>query len=263
MASYPPNAAPSTTMFVKEIPPPSDELQPQPPEYTDSDAQNLFNSPRTPPKDVQALALPLGLPQILNGFDTPFLRAWNPDLELSGIEQDDWLGFIDGLNVAMVHSFPNHVVDVLLMINSPPRLQARLFVLWTWLEWFSALCELRAFFSYIVLSSSPPLRPFHWCIFASIGICTVAQTSARILNKTLTDRYLKKANAAYFEPRGLKVRLMRTRAMRKFAETRSMHKPPSKLQVLGRVTKRTGKVAVLSVPVVRLVVNGFMESVSD
>ena len=53
-------------------------------------------------------------------------------------------------------------------------------------------------------------------MLAGIVIQTAAQTSAHILSKTLTDRYLLRANTTYFEPRGLKVRLMKTPAMRYF-----------------------------------------------
>jgi len=58
--------------------------------------------------------------------------------------------------------------------------------------------------------------PNHWALLAGILIQTAAQTTAHIVSKTLTDRYLLQANTTYFEPRGLKVRLMKTAAMRHF-----------------------------------------------
>lgn len=89
---YPPDAKPSSTRFIEGISPPSNEPLPQPPEYTDSDAENLFDGPWTPSEDVQFLVHP----QFLDGYYTPFLRACSPDLELWGIEQEDWLKFLDG-----------------------------------------------------------------------------------------------------------------------------------------------------------------------
>jgi hypothetical protein len=71
------------------------------PQYTDDDAKALFDAP-PPPASSEPLTLPLALPQINSNYDAPFLRAYNADLAKSGINQDDWLKFIDGLNVAMV-----------------------------------------------------------------------------------------------------------------------------------------------------------------
>lgn len=75
-----------------------------PPAYTDSDAKLLFDllPSYTTKSPRKRLDLPLCLPQITKGYDAPFARAYNPDLELSGIEQDEWLSFLDGLNTAMV-----------------------------------------------------------------------------------------------------------------------------------------------------------------
>lgn len=70
--------------------------------YTDSDAERLIGTEvSAPPKQVEKLSLPVALPQIAAGFDAPFLRGYG-DLASSGIRQDDWLRFVDGLNVALV-----------------------------------------------------------------------------------------------------------------------------------------------------------------
>ncbi|KAF8316056.1 hypothetical protein DL93DRAFT_788289 [Clavulina sp. PMI_390] len=62
--------------------------------------------------------------------------------------------------------------------------------------------------------------PHHWAMLASAIIQISAQTAARTISKTLTDRYLRRANTTYFEPRGLKVRLMKTAAVRRFLQLR-------------------------------------------
>jgi len=58
--------------------------------------------------------------------------------------------------------------------------------------------------------------PYHWAIIAGVVTQTIAQTAMHVIQKTLTDRLLKRANSTFFEPRGLKVRLMKTGAMRRF-----------------------------------------------
>lgn len=76
----------------------------EPPAYTDADAELLFDirHPPTAESSRQRLDLPLCLPQTTSGYDSPFARAYNPQLEASGIEQDEWLKFLDALNIAMV-----------------------------------------------------------------------------------------------------------------------------------------------------------------
>lgn len=76
-----------------------------PPAYTDTDAELLFGTPPPPPPPQstrQRLDLPVCLPQITSGYDSPFARAYNPQLGAVGIEEDEWLKFLDALNIAMV-----------------------------------------------------------------------------------------------------------------------------------------------------------------
>lgn len=80
------------------------------PEYTESDAETLFASPAPPPAHValKNLDLPVVLPQINTNYDSAFLRAYNPILADSAILEEDWLRFIDGLNIAIVRTMvPN------------------------------------------------------------------------------------------------------------------------------------------------------------
>lgn len=80
------------------------------PEYSESDAEELFGFVPPPPAEAQKLAAPLVLPQIATNYDSAFLRAYNPILEASGILLDDWMKFIDGLNIAIVGpTFCRHV----------------------------------------------------------------------------------------------------------------------------------------------------------
>jgi len=81
---------------------PNYETSAPPPNYTDSDADVLLGSLLPPPTSCQRLDLPVCLPQTVSGYDAPFARAYNPVLSASGIEQIDWLKFLDGLNIAIV-----------------------------------------------------------------------------------------------------------------------------------------------------------------
>ncbi|KAF8316058.1 hypothetical protein DL93DRAFT_2056630, partial [Clavulina sp. PMI_390] len=152
------------------------------PVYTEEDAAVLFETPSSPPDraSLEPLPLPVAVPQVRVSYDAPFVRAWNDDLVRSSVQQEEWLTFIDGLNIAMTASPPLRVID--------------------------AAGEHQTFIVY----------PYHWTIIASALIQAGAQTAARTISKTLTDRYLRRANSTYFEPRGLKVRLMKTAAVRQF-----------------------------------------------
>jgi hypothetical protein len=44
------------------------------------------------------------LPQITGGYGAPFARGYNPQLAEYGLEQDDFLNFLDALNIAMVRA---------------------------------------------------------------------------------------------------------------------------------------------------------------
>lgn len=91
---------------------------------------------------------------------------------------------------------------------------------------------------------------------------TAAQTSAHIISKTLTDKYLKKANDTYFGPRGLKVRLMKTDAMRHFVETLATKAPDSKMKEFGKSALRVGKIVGLHLPIARKLINRLSDPVS-
>lgn len=82
---------------------PSLDLDPVP-EYTEEDAASLFGVPPPipDPENLQKLPLPVAIPQIRVSYDAGFVRAYSPELEKSGITEDQWLRFVDGLNIAMV-----------------------------------------------------------------------------------------------------------------------------------------------------------------
>ncbi|KAG8978853.1 hypothetical protein FRB94_013149 [Tulasnella sp. JGI-2019a] len=183
-----------------------------PPAYTDDDAQALFEIP-LPPTDrtrVAPLRLPLCVPQIGTGIDAPFCRAYCSELSASGIEQTDWLKFCDGLNIAMAASPPLRVLD--------------------------AAGKVIGFV------------PYHWAMIAGPLIQVGAHAGARALSKGLTDRYLRLANENFFAPRGLRVRLCKTEAMRRIIGVDTTQASGNKtLKTMGNAAERFG----LHLPLIR------------
>ena len=66
--------------------------------------------PQSPP----GIPLPICIPQITPGFMQPFARGYNQVLGEPpiGISQEDFVRFLDGLNMAMTASPPLRIVDV-------------------------------------------------------------------------------------------------------------------------------------------------------
>jgi hypothetical protein len=89
-----------------------------PPAFTDEDAHILFPVPHIPPTphgsppvySRTALPAAVALPQISPGYDQSFARGYHAAMAESGVQMEDWLHFIDALNVAMVRylSFSAH-----------------------------------------------------------------------------------------------------------------------------------------------------------
>lgn len=78
---------------------------------------------------------------------------------------------------------------------------------------------------------------------------TAAQTAARAISKTLTDRYLLHANTTYFESRGLKVRLMKTAALKRFVHADGAAAKGGKGKEFARKAGRVAQNAALRLPI--------------
>ena len=61
------------------------------------------------PGSTSTLPLPLCIPQTGTTATAPFVRAYNPEI---GISVEEFMGFVDGLNLAMTSSPPLRIVDV-------------------------------------------------------------------------------------------------------------------------------------------------------
>ncbi|KAH8113832.1 hypothetical protein DFH11DRAFT_1704716 [Phellopilus nigrolimitatus] len=150
-----------------------------------------------------------------------FVRAYSRELHASGVEMDDWLRFIDGLNIAITASPPLRVVNAAGLIIG--------FV------------------------------PYHWAVLAGAGMQVGAQVGIKVLSKTLTDRYMRRANVEYFAPRGLRARICKTAAVRQLV---GLDAPPSatastssKFMQHAKTAGGVAETVALHLPVIRKVYN--------
>ncbi|KAF9015897.1 hypothetical protein BDZ89DRAFT_1076087 [Hymenopellis radicata] len=188
--------------------------------FTDEEIKYLFDP--APPPAYETAPTPhlnklVAVPQVKPSFDAPFIRAYPPSLQAYGISVEDWMDFCDGLNIAMIGSPPLAVVDKVGMIIG--------FV------------------------------PNQWTMIAGIAIQVSAQTGMHIISKNLTDKYLIRANETFFGPRGLRVRLCKTPAMRALASPFTPQ--PSTLAKVGKTAQSIG----LHLPIIRKVINRFADPV--
>ncbi|KAF8171961.1 hypothetical protein K438DRAFT_1981774 [Mycena galopus ATCC 62051] len=153
------------------------------------------------PHGQTGIPQPFCTPQIATSFDSPFARGYSPVLQSSvGISQDQFLAFIDGLNLAMTASPPLRVAILI------------------------------SFIAGMVIG----FVPYHWAMIAGAAMQTAAQTGMHVLSKTLTDRYLRAANLRLFKPKGLVVRLCTTAAMQHLVMRNGTGAGPSTMDKIGR-----------------------------
>ncbi|KAL1762462.1 hypothetical protein FB107DRAFT_244449 [Schizophyllum commune] len=156
-----------------------------------------------------ALPLPFCLPQIATGDGAPFARGYSAIFhEAVDLPMEEFLAFVDGLNLAIVASPPLRVVDLAGKIIG--------------------------------------LVPYHWTMIASMAIQAGAQAGMRALSKTLTDRYMRAANLRIFRPRGLAARICTTAAAMQLLGATSTTSGAAK-SALNKFGRGVGKV-LLKVP---------------
>ncbi|KAJ6518804.1 hypothetical protein C8R45DRAFT_807032 [Mycena sanguinolenta] len=151
----------------------------------------------TPHGPSAGIPQPFCLPQIADSFGSPFVRGYNPMLESCvGISQDQLLSFIDGLNLAMTASPPLRVVDLAGLVIG--------------------------------------FIPHNWAQIGGGLLRIGAGGGTRILNKSVTDRYLRTANLRLFKPKGLVVRICTSAAMRHLVLGSGSDVGSSTMKKLGR-----------------------------
>lgn len=128
-----------------------------------------------PPGSTPRLALPIAVPQIAPRYGVPFPRAFAPCLLGHGINMEEFVGFIDNLNVILSASPPLQVLDL--------------------------------------TGTMVSMVPYHWTIALGITAQVVAKVGRRVTSKRKTEKFLKKANKEFFERRGLKVEIANGKAL--------------------------------------------------
>lgn len=129
-------------------------------------------------KPDRSLFKPIALPQVTLKYDSSFVRAWAPDLEDYGIPQPVWLQFLQGLETCMAAEPPTQCVDL--------------------------------------AHQGLGVDAYHWAVSGPLNSVNGDQHGVRLLRRSLTDRYITRANATFFDARGLKVRIIRGDAIHKF-----------------------------------------------
>ncbi|KAF4634708.1 hypothetical protein G7Y89_g3394 [Cudoniella acicularis] len=124
-------------------------------------------SPR--PSTISPLKKPIAIPQIAKGLGQPFSRAWAPELQSHGITQDQFLQFIDGLNVISTANPPLQILNL--------------------------------------AGGALGMVPHHWTKLAATAIQLSARVGTSIISKGRTEIYLRDANSLFFAPRGLKAQI--------------------------------------------------------
>ncbi|KAH9212024.1 hypothetical protein DL95DRAFT_304920, partial [Leptodontidium sp. 2 PMI_412] len=119
------------------------------------------------PSQEAPISRPIAIPQTKPGLAEAFNRAWAPDLVPKGIQQADFLAFIDNLNVVATKNPPLQIVDLAGGIIS--------------------------------------MVPHHWFAIAGMAVQATAKLGTAVVSKGRTELYLREVNKKMFEPRGLKV----------------------------------------------------------
>ncbi|KIY70236.1 hypothetical protein CYLTODRAFT_442133 [Cylindrobasidium torrendii FP15055 ss-10] len=202
-------------------------LTPASPQANDDDILSLFSPPpyaNTPPYSEQVPQRPtlpklVALPQTQTEFDASFVRAYPPSLQPFSVSVQEWMQFCDGLGIAMAGSPPLAVVNTV---------------------------------GKIIGFSPGPVAMITGTVM-QVG----AQVGTRLLSKSVTDKYLARANKEYFFPRGLSVRLCKTPAVRLLARPDNVPSPTSTLSQVAKTAQTVG----LHLPIVRKIMARAMSPV--
>ncbi|KAL7895085.1 hypothetical protein HDV63DRAFT_412511 [Trichoderma sp. SZMC 28014] len=119
--------------------------------------------------------LPIAIPQMTKGIGMPFMRLNSPVLQEHGISEQEFIEFIDTLNIVSAASPPFKVLDLAGGIIG--------------------------------------MVPHHWAQLTSNLLKLTAMGGTAIVSKSRTDAFLQEANQQIFGPKGLRVRLITTAAL--------------------------------------------------
>ncbi|KIW16905.1 hypothetical protein PV08_04095 [Exophiala spinifera] len=158
------------------------QQDPPPPAYTETRTEDVDDAiskalawvPQPPPPSQRhhypALPRPVCIPQIQpDNFITgpmPFYRAYSPYLQHHSVQVGDFMHFLDSITIALA--------------PAPPFQAAQL------------------------VSNGVGMVPHHWAQATSAAVGLVAGIGSAAVSAGRSAAFLKKVNATYFEPRGLK-----------------------------------------------------------
>jgi hypothetical protein len=125
---------------------------------------------------IRKLESPIAIPQTTPGIGKSFLRAWAPTLQYHDMTVVDFMAFVDNLNVVSTASPPLQVLDL--------------------------------------AGGLVGMVPHHWAKLAGLALQGSAKLGTALVSKGRTEIYMREVNETMFKPRGLKVSLASTEAIR-------------------------------------------------
>jgi hypothetical protein len=136
-----------------------------------------FTHHQPPPSSTQhRLARPVAVPQVGARLGMPFARAYSPILQDRGVSMDEFVEFVDNLNVISTASPPLQVLDL--------------------------------------AGGMVGMVPHHIPMMVGNAISLSAKLGTGAVSKGRSVMFLKKANSEFFAPRGLKVELATSNALK-------------------------------------------------
>ncbi|KAF7946607.1 hypothetical protein EAE96_009602 [Botrytis aclada] len=131
----------------------------------------------SPPPDYShpKLPRPIAVPQIVPGIGKPFARIYAPALSDYNINSQEFVEFIDNLNVVARENPPVQIMDL--------------------------------------VGDALDTISYHWAQLTESGVQIPTHLGSAAVTKSRTDSYMQNANAKLFAPRGLKASITTMEAM--------------------------------------------------
>ncbi|TGO34981.1 hypothetical protein BHYA_0174g00040 [Botrytis hyacinthi] len=140
-------------------------------------SQTQESTHRSPPPDYShpKLPRPIAVPQIVPGIGKPFARMYAPALSDYNLTSQDFVEFIDNLNVVASENPPVQITDL--------------------------------------VGDALDTISYHWAQLTESGVQIPTHLGSAAVTKSRTDTYMQNANVKLFAPRGLKASIATMEAM--------------------------------------------------
>ncbi|KAF7918959.1 hypothetical protein BELL_0262g00010 [Botrytis elliptica] len=140
-----------------------------------SQAQEFIHHSPPPDYSHPKLPRPIAVPQIVPGIGKPFARMYAPALSDYNLNSQDFVEFIDNLNVVAGENPPIQIIDL--------------------------------------VGDALDTISYHWAQLTESGVQIPTHLGSAAVTKSRTDTYIQNANAKLFAPRGLKASIATMEAM--------------------------------------------------